>query len=280
MMGAGHGAGDIFPGLTRHAIWSRDMKTAIPAGLCALVLAACQPQVPDSGATGVGFGDYGRYQAEQARLAQERAARERQLAVTTVAPPTETGAPTAAEIAAAGIGAPANPTNQSVGAPLNAAGLTPAADATGTGAVIAANNPEISDEQDFAAVSGRETIEGNAERLARLRAQRVEIAPSAVPKRPSSTGPNIVAYALSTTNQPGQSLYRRGLASQSRAVRACARFSSPDLAQQAFLEGGGPERDRRGLDPDGDGFACEWDPRPYRLGASQPNVPDQVAPEG
>ena len=161
---------------------------------------------------------------------------------------------------------------------MNAAGLTPAAGTTGTGAVIAANDPEISTSR-ISRPCGRELSKAMPS-VCTPGAQRVEIAPSAVPKRPSSTGPNIVAYALSTTNQPGQSLYRRGLASQSRAVRACARFSSPDLAQQAFLEGGGPERDRRGLDPDGDGFACEWDPRPYRLGASQPNVPDQVAPEG
>ena len=25
------------------------------------------------------------------------------------------------------------------------------------------------------------------------------------------------------------------------------------------------ERDRMGLDPDGDGFACAWDPAPFRL---------------
>ena len=34
---------------------------------------------------------------------------------------------------------------------------------------------------------------------------------------------------------------------------------------KAFLEAGGPKRDRKGLDPDGDGFACAWDPRPFRL---------------
>ena len=39
----------------------------------------------------------------------------------------------------------------------------------------------------------------------------------------------------------------------------------PDQAQQDFLAKGGPERDRMGVDPDGDGFACAWDPRPFRL---------------
>ena len=31
---------------------------------------------------------------------------------------------------------------------------------------------------------------------------------------------------------------------------------------------GGPERDPRGLDPDGDGFACDWDPAPFRAAVS------------
>jgi hypothetical protein len=37
-----------------------------------------------------------------------------------------------------------------------------------------------------------------------------------------------------------------------------------DAAQEAFLAAGGPERDRNNLDPDGDGFACWWDPEPFR----------------
>ena len=40
--------------------------------------------------------------------------------------------------------------------------------------------------------------------------------------------------------------------------------SSPDQAQIDFLSKGGPERDRLSLDPDGDGYACGWDPRPFR----------------
>jgi hypothetical protein len=43
---------------------------------------------------------------------------------------------------------------------------------------------------------------------------------------------------------------------------------SDDLAQEAFLSEGGPERDRLGVDPDGDGFACRWDPTPFRRAAS------------
>ncbi len=46
--------------------------------------------------------------------------------------------------------------------------------------------------------------------------------------------------------------------------RACARYDSQDLAQAEFLASGGPRMDRRGVDPDGDGFACGWDPAPFR----------------
>ena len=44
---------------------------------------------------------------------------------------------------------------------------------------------------------------------------------------------------------------------------------APTPAQQAFLEAGGPERDRKGLDPDGDGYACAWDPTPFRAAVQQ-----------
>ena len=46
--------------------------------------------------------------------------------------------------------------------------------------------------------------------------------------------------------------------------RNCADYRTPDEAQRDFLTRGGPERDSRGLDPDGDGFACGWDPAPFR----------------
>jgi hypothetical protein len=128
-----------------------------------------------------------------------------------------------------------------------------------------ANNPGISDEQNFDAVSARETIESDAERLARLRAEYQVIEPEALPERAGGTGPNIVAFALSTSNAVGQPMYRRsGFNADSRFQRACARFATPDEAQRAFLSRGGPEEDRLGVDPDGDGFACFWDPSPFR----------------
>ncbi|MEY4982768.1 MAG: hypothetical protein RIR62_1034 [Pseudomonadota bacterium] len=122
----------------------------------------------------------------------------------------------------------------------------------------------ISDEQDFDAVAARETIESDAARIERNRQQYTVIQPTALPER-TETGPNIVQYALQTTHNPGTQVHSRSALRFTDPQAACARYASPDLAQQAFLEAGGPERDRRGLDPDGDGFACSWDPRPFRL---------------
>ena len=128
------------------------------------------------------------------------------------------------------------------------------------------DNPGISDEQDFEAVSSRETIESDRERIAAQRETYVQVEATALPSRSSSNRPNIVIYALDTTNNVGQKVYNRtNLLGASVSERACARYTSADLAQEEFLASGGPKRDRRNLDPDGDGFACDWDPRPFRL---------------
>ncbi len=57
---------------------------------------------------------------------------------------------------------------------------------------------------------------------------------------------------------------RSGVNLAGRAERNCNAFTSPDMAQAEFLAKGGPQRDRAGLDPDGDGYACGWDPAPFR----------------
>jgi hypothetical protein len=205
------------------------------AVLSLMALAACQPSVP---AEGVGFSDYDSY-----RIAQLE--RDRVLAGQA---PLIPGNPPIA--------------TQPVGAPLSA---IPAPTAAPVASAPLRNNPGISDEQNFDAVSARETIESDAERLARLRAEYQVVQPEALPERAGGTGPNIVAFALSTTHAVGQPVYRRsGFNADARFQRACARYSSADEAQRAFLERGGPEEDRMGVDPDGDGFACYWDPSPFR----------------
>ncbi|MCV2880593.1 hypothetical protein [Actibacterium sp. XHP0104] len=200
--------------------------------LAVLAAAACEPEIPDSG-RGVGFGDYDSYEAQrEARLQGDTT-----LDEVNVLPPETMGT------------ADATPVQE----PLPA-----------RTAVVDVNNPGISDEQDFSAVSARESIESDAARLEAQREQYVVIEPTALPSR-VSTGPNVVEYALSTSNQVGQKVYRRlNLLGGSQLARNCSKYASADLAQQAFLKAGGPERDRLNLDPDGDGFACTWDPTPFR----------------
>lgn len=219
-----------------------------------LLLSACAPApMPDSnpGALkGAGFRNYDQYAAEQKRrdamLEQRREAAMRQAQMT------EEQA-----IAAETLGA-LNISQEQIA-------TAPAADAGTQVAAVAPSNPEISDEQNFDAVAERQSIESDAERLERNRQTYQVAAVEALPENPGSTGPNIVAYALSTTNPVGTPLYeRRGRFDEAKYRRACAEFGSADQAQIAFLESGGPKRDRKGLDPDGDGFACFWNPAPFR----------------
>ncbi|MGS4944594.1 hypothetical protein ACVDG3_03875 [Meridianimarinicoccus sp. RP-17] len=116
-------------------------------------------------------------------------------------------------------------------------------------------------------------LRGNAS--AEAATPRADAAPSAVPPpvpvrpvqlrgRPTEEGPNVVAFALATDHAVGTARYARDNPSAERAERACERYVSADLAQEAFLRAGGPEGDRLGMDPDGDGYACGWDPERFR----------------
>lgn len=208
------------------------MRLTLLAVPC-LVLAACDPEIPDS-AAGVGFEDgYPSYLAQ----------REAEL----------TGA-AGNDAAAAGTDvAAAEPVLDENGNPLPEQ------------AVVTTNNPGISDEQSFAAVSERESIQSDAARIEAQREVYEFIEPTAVPERVDDGAPNIVTYALQSTNAVGESVYRRsGNTTAEGLARNCARYGSSDLAQEAFLASGGPERDPKRLDPDGDGFACYWDPTPFR----------------
>lgn len=134
---------------------------------------------------------------------------------------------------------------------------TPSPSALGTGG--------ISQENDFDAVGAERSIEEDAARIARNRAQYEMVRPEAIGERPTDLGPNIVDYALATTHPVGTEMYGRiNFAAAARHERNCAGYPSPDQAQLDFLRKGGPERDRMALDPDGDGYACGWDPAPYR----------------
>jgi hypothetical protein len=244
---------------------SRTYLPAAGATFAALMLAACTPSTQSAG-EGVGFQDYNSY--------IRGAAPSPTPVPVTVPPPGGTFDPAAAAAAidrAQGV-APATPLPTpgpaAVATPLptdsteRPRGGAPAGIKEESGEV--ASHTGISDEQDFGAVSARETIESDKERIARNRAEYVVVQPGALPTRPGDTGPNIVEFALATTHAPGVQMYKRSGLSVRSAEAACAKYSSSDQAQQDFLAKGGPERDRMGVDPDGDGFACFWDPRPFR----------------
>jgi hypothetical protein len=93
------------------------------------------------------------------------------------------------------------------------------------------------------------------------RAKLVIVQPGALPTRVD--GVNVALFAQQTTNAVGEKIYDRagGFGGFSSA---CRKFTDPDDAQRAFLASGGPQSDQYGLDPNGDGFACSWDPTPYR----------------
>ena len=226
-------------------------------------LVACTQSVPDSG-EGVGFQNYTTYQ--QSREASLSGGGPVQSAPTTGFSTAAVGA--AIDAADGRAAAPVRTTpDQGViigsGNPARPRGNAPAGIQVESGEVQAAT-AGISDEQDFEAVKARQTIQSDAARIAQNRAQYQVVQPGALPQRPGDTGPNIVEYALATTHAPGVQLHKRSSFSGNRSASACAKFGSPDQAQEAFLAKGGPEKDRLGVDPDGDGYACAWDPRPFR----------------
>ncbi len=217
------------------------MNLAALAGV-AMALSACAAQVPDSGA------------------AAARAQREAQLTGGFASQPATFGAPVggtiaSTELSAVGIGTAS-------GQDLDRRG---GVQASPTNAAPGGNGAAISDEQNFDAVAGRETIQSDAERRAQQAAAYQVIQPTALPQRAGDTGPNIVEYALNAPNKRGQEWYSRFILGSmgNRFERNCASYRSPDAAQRDFLARGGPERDPKGIDPDGDGFACGWDPAPF-----------------
>ncbi|QBF32913.1 hypothetical protein [Thalassococcus sp. S3] len=232
-------------------------------------LAACAPTVPDSGA-GVGFDN----------SVDAQRARDAELTTGAALPPAtavsqETLAPAGGAPAASAAPATATaPSGGSGDAILDAAASLEATNANSGVPPLQAspsnpppgqNNAAISDENDFDAVSSRQTIESDAQRIAQNRAQYQVVPPTALPSRAGNEQPNVVQYALDTSHPRGTRVYSRaGINMAARAERNCAAYASADQAQIDFLSKGGPQRDRMGLDPDGDGYACGWDPAPFR----------------
>lgn len=122
-----------------------------------------------------------------------------------------------------------------------------------------ASTGDISNTQDFTAITQSETIESDAEKLAALKENYEQAPTEALPQRTDQT--NIAAYALAQPHAVGTKKFRR----INIGISNCRRYrDDPDAAQREFLKAGGPERDPKRLDPDGDGFACTWNPETYR----------------
>ncbi len=227
-----------------------------------MAVSACTTEVPDSGA-GVGFGNYDEYQAEKAR-------RDAQLAGSAVPAPTAVsderlgGQPPVVVNDSSDLAADTQAALQG-GQQAGADGGFVQASPTNPAPVAVNSNTGISQENDFDAVGQQRSIESDAQKIASNRAQYRVIEAEALPSRPGGDGPNIVDYALATKHPRGTQVYRRiGMGLEAKAQRNCAKYASSDQAQSDFLGKGGPKRDKLGLDPDGDGYACAWDPRPFR----------------
>ncbi|AGT09626.1 hypothetical protein [Paracoccus aminophilus] len=119
-----------------------------------------------------------------------------------------------------------------------------------------------------------EDIAGKREVKAMVTTKVVPVQPAQVRVAPATrarviaSGDNavLVRFAQTEKQNPGQARYARTGANPAQALKACSQFPNPAIAQTAFLANGGPILDPQNLDPDGDGFVCGWDPRPYRQG--------------
>lgn len=215
------------------------------SGCAILALAACDPPVPDS-AAGVGF-DNDNFRTS---------------------PPAgfEPVIPSAQAVSSETLNTPIEPLpatqTQDAREVVNASPSNPAP--------VQLENAGISDENDFDAVGSRRSIEDDAKRRDAIANQYQVVEATSLPTRAGATGPNIVEFAIRHSNALGNPIYQRfGLNTVARFDRNCRKYPSSDQAQIDFLARGGPQRDRLGLDPDGDGYACSWDPTPFRnLGAN------------
>lgn len=250
-----------------------------------LALAGCGGgQVPNTYAAmshGVGFGDYQRYLRDNtARASVPYSIPPETPSARAAAPwPLPSGQPPAAEPA---IGRPLPPTavgdgplplgpvggTASAGAPpvvIPATGpATPPAAAPAAPEPLAPASATVADAQRFTPVPFGQRPAG-AEIPPQGTTEIVQVA--SVPTG-ATAGPNVMAYALNTRHAVGTQMYRRNHPLRwMRWEAACLQFVNQDAAQEAFLAAGGPERDPGHLDPDGDGFACWWDPQVYRQAA-------------
>ena len=101
-----------------------------------------------------------------------------------------------------------------------------------------------------------------AKKLEDARKERIEIEISNSSN--SSDYVNVAKFARDTKNKKGEKIFTRLSFSIYDNWNECSKFKTKDEAQRKFLKDGGPYKDKFNLDPDGDGFACDWDPEIYR----------------
>ena len=104
-----------------------------------------------------------------------------------------------------------------------------------------------------------------AKKLEDARKERIEIEISNSSNSSNSSDyVNVAKFARDTKNNKGEKIFTRLSFSIYDNWNECSKFKTKDEAQRKFLKDGGPYKDRFNLDPDGDGFACDWDPEIYR----------------
>lgn len=234
-----------------------------------LALAACDPGVPDSAAH-LGADTYGRHMDLHAqgvvpgpqvntiaRQAEGPMSAIPDLQATYADDPARDVATDA--LAAIGRAPETGPAAQGgaqgwTSEPGMIAAATPVAPGAGGG---------ITREEPFDPVRARAEARAEAERFEQRRAAFRMVEAEPLPDRPADAT-NIVAFALSTSHRVGEQRFRRSPLTLQNHQRNCLQFASDNLAQEEFLRRGGPDRDPLNLDPDGDGFACGWNPQPFR----------------
>lgn len=274
----------------------RVLKVLTLAGAAVAVLAACDTSAPysnviDTTGRGVGFSDYAQYlraQEELSRIRRAEATQARGVQAPTSAPqfaPQQTSATQPASIGQEAVAA-VRGTGPVTSTPLSNASVQQFP--VGQTQTYNAQPAPLGAQPAPAQMASAQPQQPQPPRSAGVSEQQFTPQPFGTPQQNTlverdfvpqvrvseselsqgTSGPNLFVYALSTTHTVGQARYNRSNPLRWRRWEtACARFPSQDLAQEAFLAAGGPERDPEHLDPDGDGFACWWDPAPFRQAA-------------
>lgn len=248
------------------------------------LVSACSSNAPysnviDTAGSGVGFSDYAQYMRAQEELSRIRRA---EAAAARAVPRQAAGAaPVGFQPQGFGSAQTQMPQQAPIGEPVAAvprqgqpqsqlAAQTPATQGFSTGQTVAsipATPPQA--EQGVSTQSYQAQPFGTPTQNRVVRRDVVPQVRVTAAEAPAASGPNLFMYALSTQHNVGEERYsRRNPLRWRRWEAACAQYPHQDLAQEAFLAAGGPERDSNHMDPDGDGYACWWDPAPFRKAAT------------